>query len=328
MSRLDIHSHIICPDFVDRLAENNAYPLVEHRDGKRFVRSAPGLVVPEIDKLIDIDVKLSDMDELEVDFAVLSHAIPGPEVLGGTEADAWAARINDYLAGLVARGPDRLAAWGLIGFGDADRSRAEIDRCLDELGFRGFQLYANIGGRMLDAADVLEVLEYAAERGAPLNLHPTIPVNTAGMEDLAVLTGLGFVTDTSLATLRLILSGIFDRFPSMRLIVPHVGGVLPYIRGRISAHSGRGHIQARNEEGLEHPIGHYLEKLHLDTVTGDVTALRCAYELVGEHQLLYGTDHPFANYRQAAAIVEQFDLDDDERSLVYEGNARIMLGLG
>jgi predicted TIM-barrel fold metal-dependent hydrolase len=151
-------------------------------------------------------------------------------------------------------------------------------------------------------------------------------MNQVGMEHLTVLTGLGFVADTSLNTLRLILSGLFDRHPDLKLIVPHVGGVLPYIQGRIAAHSGRSHIQANDVE-LEHPVGHYLKKLYMDTVTGDVSALRCAYELLGPKRLLYGSDHPFANYRQAADIVEQSGLPDDEKSLIYSDNARRLLPL-
>jgi predicted TIM-barrel fold metal-dependent hydrolase len=326
VTRIDIHSHFISPDFADHLGERHSLPMIERRDGRRLIRSAPGLVVPVIGKMTNLDEKLEDIDELGVDFTVLSHAIPGPEVLGGAEAEEWSRRINDYLASLIGRAPERISAWGMIGFGDPDLSRAEMDRCVNVLGFCGFQLYSNVLGQPLDSDRILEVIGYAAELDVPLNLHPTVPMNTVGMEDLTVLTGLGFVTDTSLNTLRLILSGIFDRYPGLNLIVPHVGGVLPYIHGRVAAHSGGGHIQAGRVD-LEHPIGHYLRKLYVDTVTGDVTALRCAYELLGPERLLYGTDHPFANYRQAAEIVDQLGLPENEQKMVYSENTRRLLRL-
>ena len=326
MNRIDIHSHFISPDFADLIEQRTSLPVIEHRDGKRFIRSAAGLSVPVISKMTDLDEKLADMEELGVDFAVLSHAVPGAEVLGGEASEEWARRINDHLAGMIARAPDRISAWGAIGFGDPDRSRAEMDRCVNELGFVGFQLYSNIRGETLDSEQVVRVLEHAAELDVPLNLHPTVPINMVGMEDLSILTGLGFVADTSLATLRLIVSGIFDRHPGLKLIVPHVGGVLPYIQSRVAAHSGRGHIQA-HESSLEHPIGHYLKLLYMDTVTGDAAALRCAYELMGAERILYGTDHPFAAYHQAAGVVERMELPDDERKMIYSENARRLLGL-
>ncbi len=327
MRRIDIHTHFISPDFADHLEGRNEYPTIEWRGDKRVIRSAVGLVVPVLDKFTDLDVKLADMDELGVDFAVLSHAVPGPEVLGGNQADEWARRMNDHLAGLIARAPDRISAWGLIGFGDPDTSRQEMDRCVKELRFPGFQLYANIAGQALDAPGVVEIIGYAAELGVPLNLHPTVPRNQIGMDNLTVLTGLGFVADTSLSTLRLIFAGVFDRYPELTLIVPHIGGVLPYIRGRIAAHSGRAHIQAHGAD-LERPIGDYLQNLFIDSVTGDLGSLRLAYDLMGPSRILYGTDHPFGNYRQAAGIVDQLGLPEGEQAMIYSENAMRVLGIG
>jgi len=108
--------------------------------------------------ILNVDVKLADMDAAGIDLAVLSPALPGPAVLGGTQADSWAARINDELAVITAAHPGRFAAWASLGFGDPSRAIAEVDRCLDQLGLTGFQVWSNIAGRPLDAPDVLPVL--------------------------------------------------------------------------------------------------------------------------------------------------------------------------
>lgn len=326
MERIDVHSHVLFTDLVDHLEGRQQTPTIEHRGDRRFIRCAPGLSIPVIALMTDLDVKLREMDRLHVDMAVLSYAVPGPEMLRGAEADEWATRMNDYLAKLVKRAPDRLHAWGVIGFGDPQRSREEMRRCVEELGFPGFQLFSNIAGRPLDSPEILEVIEYAPELNAVLNMHPTVPLNTNGMDDFTTLTGIGFVVDTSLNTLRLIMSGVFDRQPDLRLIVPHIGGVLPYLRGRVAAHSGTGHIQGE-QSGLRHSVDDYLRKLYVDTVTGDVPALRCAYELLGADHLMWATDHPFANPDEAAGILEGLGLDDDEARAIYSGNARRLLGL-
>jgi predicted TIM-barrel fold metal-dependent hydrolase len=104
--------------------------------------------------------------------------------------------------------------------------------------------------------------------------------------------GLGFPFDTSLSAVRLIQSGLFDETPDLRLIVAHVGGVIPYLWGRLetfNAASSTIHDSPR----LRHPIGYYLSKLYVDTVSYRVEALQCCYEVMGGEHLLYGTDHPF-----------------------------------
>jgi predicted TIM-barrel fold metal-dependent hydrolase len=129
------------------------------------------------------------MDAAGIDLAVLSPGPPSPAVLGGALADGWAARINDELAVIAAAHPGRLAGWASLGFGDPSRAIAEVDRCLDQLGLAGFQVWSNIAGRPLDAPDVLPVLEHIAGRGAAVHLHPIWP---AGQEAMSTALMLGF----------------------------------------------------------------------------------------------------------------------------------------
>src|SRR5215470_1477086 len=142
------------------------------------------------------------MDAAGVGMAVLSHGLPGPEVLGGAGADRWAARINDELAVIAAAHPGRFAGWASLGFGDPGRTIAEADRCLDELGLAGFQAWSNITGRPLDHPDVLPVLEHLTDRGAAIHLHPAPPPGQQTIGPAAML-GFAFPVDTSLAVLRL-----------------------------------------------------------------------------------------------------------------------------
>ena len=260
------------------------------------------------------------MERMGTDVSVLTHGIPGPELRGGSEADDWASRINDYLAGIVAQYPGKLQALGSIGFGSTERSLAEVDRCVNELGFKGFQLFSNTNGKVLDSPGFMPVYRRIASHGVPLNMHPTAPLNTVGMGDARPLVaGMGFIFDTSLGTARLIRSGIFDTEPDFKLIVPHVGGIIPYLQGRMTA-------AIETSPHTELPAKDYFDRLYVDTVAHSAEALDLCYRVVGPSKMLLGTDHPFGDGRHIR-LVEQLDCTEDEREAIYHGNAERLFGL-
>lgn len=200
--RIDIHSHLMNVAFLEHLQGRGTLPTAA-RDADGYVtHCAPLFSLHYRAPILDVEAKLQDMDAAGIDLAVLSPALPGPAMLGGPQADSWAARINDELAVITAACPTRFAGWASLGFGDPRRTIAEVDRSLDELGLAGFQVWSNIGGRPLDAPDVLPVLEHIAGRGAAIHLHPTLPPGRQAI-DAATMTGFSFPVDTSLAVLRL-----------------------------------------------------------------------------------------------------------------------------
>jgi aminocarboxymuconate-semialdehyde decarboxylase len=160
----------------------------------------------------------------------------------------------------------------------------------------------------------------------PVHLHPAVPSNRIGMDSPSQFLGLGFPFDTSLSAVRLIQSSLFDETPDLKLIVAHVGGVIPYLWGRLgifSAPSATIHDSPR----LRHPLDYYLSKLYVDTVCYHVEALQCCYEVMGGEHLLYGTDHPFGHPNVAAEVVEQLNCPASDRELIYHGNAERLLNL-
>ena len=313
--RIDIHTHTYFQDFADYLTTRNEFPNVVVKDGQLITACSPAFSIASPPGHREVEAKVRAMEDMGIDFSVLSHGIPGPELLGGAEADDWATRINDFLAGVVEQYPGKFAAWGSLGFGDADRTIAEAERCVNALGFKGFQVFSNTYGRPLDSPDLMPVYRRIAALGVPLNMHPTSPLNTAAL-DGALMSGMGFIYDTSLATARLIQSGIFDDEPGFQLIVPHVGGILPYLGGRIRA----------NVQGTVRPVSGYFQRLYVDTVAHDDEALAHCYRVMGADRMLLGTDHPFGDGRHIG-MVERLDCTDAEREAIYHGNAERLLGL-
>ena len=325
--RIDFHTHFQCLDFVRHLHGRSAMPKSLLDGGSYVIQCAAGLNVPALPKIIDMEQKLRDMEAMQIDVAVLSHGIPfGPDVLSGREADDWAARINDDLARIISTYPGKFIGLGSIGFGDCQRSIAEADRCVRELGFRGFQVFSNIANKLLDSAEVMPVLKHIGTLGVPIHLHPAIPLNRTGLDAPDLFLSLGFPYDSSLNAVRLIRSGLFDESPGLKMIVSHIGGVIPYLSGRIATYSAPSPLVPEASH-LTHPIDHYLSRLHVDTVCYHIEALECCYKVLGAKQMLYGTDHPFGRYDIAAELIEQLNCPASDRELICQRNAERLLNL-
>jgi predicted TIM-barrel fold metal-dependent hydrolase len=325
--RIDIHTHFQCLDFVKHLQGRENLPRSVLDGGTYVIQCTAGLNIPALSEIVDMEKKLRDMEDMKIDVAALSHGLPfGPDILGGREADEWAMRINDDLARIIDRYPGKFVGLGSIGFGDRRRSIAEVERCVRQLGFNGFQVFSNICGTLLDSPDFRAVLSYIGKLGLPLHLHPAIPLNRLGLDAASLILSLGFPYDTSLNVLRLIQSGLFDDEPDLKLVVAHAGGVIPYLWGRMRTYGAPSRL-VTDLPGLGHPIDHYLSKLYVDTVCYHVEALQCCYQVLGAKHLLYGTDHPFGRHDLAVELVDQLNCPASDREWIYHGNAERLLNL-
>ena len=324
--RVDVHSHLVFLDYLKHLAGRSSLPQGVLEGGTYFVSCAGGYRHASALAHADVDAKLRAMDDLGIGISVLSHGVPGPELLGGDEADDWASRINDHLAEVVGRHPGRFAAWAALGWGSAQRAIAEIDRCVSQLGFKGVYLFSNINQKTLDNPEFWPVYKHVAELGVPMDMHPTAPLNMNGIDQRPLVPGMAFMFDTSLATVRMMMSGLFQEVPDLKLIVPHLGGFVPYIRGRVERMIDTW-TPPEEWEQLSQPAHHYFDKIYLDTVAHSPEALEYCYKSYGVERLLYGTDHPFSHYDEFNAMIDNLACTEAERRLINEGNARRLLGL-
>ena len=321
--RIDIHSHLMSAAFLEHLQGRDTLPTAVRDQDGYITHCAPQFSLHYRPPILNVDAKLADMDAAGIDLAVLSPALPGPAVLGGTQADRWAARINDELAVITAAYPGRFAAWASLGFGDPSRTIAEVDRCLDQLGMAGFQVWSNIDGRPLDAPDVLPVLAHIAARGAAIHLHPTLPAGQPAMSP-ATMLGFAFPVDTSLSILRLIGAGLFDLEPV--IVAAHLGGVLPWLRERIAVY-GLASPLFPGQPHLARPVGEYLDQLYGDTVGYGPAPLEYCYARLGAARMLFGTDHPFGAPTLPGRLIDRLPCTPAEREQILGGNAQRLLRL-
>lgn len=163
--------------------------------------------------------------------------------------------------------------------------------------------------------------------GAVVFLHPMEPLAVAHMKDFALGPLVGFVADTTLIVASMIFSGFLERYPKVRLILPHLGGTLPYLAGRLDI-GYRAYPECR--ANIPHPPSHYLPRMYYDTVSFHLPALECAIATAGADRLVLGTDYPhvIGDMEKAVASIQALPIGEAGKAAILGGTAAGLFGLG
>jgi aminocarboxymuconate-semialdehyde decarboxylase len=314
--KIDVHTHFMPEKMAQMLEKRSRFPYTKFVDGTYHLHCCQGLTFPMVSSFYDMQKKLADMDEVGIDVAILSLAIPGPELLGGSQADEMAQLVNDLLAELIAAHPNRFWGYATLGFGDIEASLKELDRCLFTLKFRGLQLYSNLNGKPLDAPEFHPIFARMAELRRPIFIHPTVPLNQNYLMDLVPAPILAFMVDNTLAAMRLVLSGVLAEYATAPIIIPHAGATIPYLMGRLD-----GMLKyVGGTRAIEEP-SQFLKKLYMDIVVYRPEPFEWCLSMMGPSQLLLGTDHPYGPWRLPVQILEESSCSENEREQILHGNA-------
>lgn len=265
-----------------------------------------------------VERKLAAMDAAGVAVSVVSTNIPTPDLLGPEWAAQGATIVNDALAETCQRYPDRFVALASLPLPDVDAAIAELDRCLDAFDFRGVFMPSHVNGMALDDAALERFYSHVARLEVPLVLHPSVPTWGAAIRDHSMIPMIGFMVDTSMAMLRLILGGVLERHPTLQVVHPHVGGVLPYLMGRVEEQT---EVKRRGREHITQPPRSYYRQVYLDLVSPDAHALDFAMAVAGPERLLFGSDHPWVGIDTMLGYVRSCDWPDDALQRALAGNA-------
>ena len=266
-------------------------------------------------KLLDLgEARLAAMDEGGVDMQVLSVAALGLERLDSDDANALMRDANDRLFDAVRAHPTRFAGFANVNLRDPAAAAREFKRCVRELGFRGALVNGHNGGAFLDDPRFTPLFEAAQELDAPIYLHPAPPpkavydVYYAGLPGDASralsIAGWGWHVETGMHCLRLMLSGLFDRFPRLQIIIGHMGEDLPYSLARAAS------VLGQVSKHLQRSIPEYFHENFHVTTSGYFTQppFRCALEVVGIDRLLYSIDYPFSPTSKGREFLESCSL--------------------
>jgi 5-carboxyvanillate decarboxylase len=277
--------------------------------------------------------RLADMDAAGVDRQVVSVTAPGPQILGPAEGTAIATVANDRLAEACRRYPERFSGLTAVAPQDPAAAAKEIERGFD-LGLKGLIINGHIHGEYLDNPRFWPIFEAAEALGTPLYLHPsTPPRNMIGPLLEAGLDGAiyGFAVDTGMHLLRIIIAGVFDRFPSLRIVVGHLGEALPFWLSRLDYMHAAG-VRAGRYEAMKPLVrkpSEYLRENVWVTTSGMAwePAIMFCRQVLGPDRVLYAMDYPYQYEPAEVVIQDNLPVSAAELKAFFQTNAEQVFGL-
>jgi len=296
--------------------------------------SNPYLTAERLAKLADLDtLRLQDMDASGIDLQVISINVSNMVSLSLDEGVQLAREANDQLAVACAAHPDRFAGFATLPMTKPEAAAAELERAVRSLGLKGAMIFGTTNGRFLDDPAFLPVLERATALAVPIYLHPAFPsapVREAYYTNLDPAVGFGLATagwgwhsEVGMHALRLILAGVFDRLPTLQIIIGHMGEMIPFMLARIHD------FLSPLAKQLQRPVPEYfLHHFHI-TTSGFFTdpPLLLAMQVMGADRILFSVDYPFSTNEQGRAFLDHASISPAEKEKISHLNAERLLGL-
>jgi len=327
-TKIDIYTHIFPERYFQEMTR--VAPKLENI-GKRL---------RGVTKLFDLDARFKEMDEFGDYRQIISLPNPAIEDIADAKTGLALARIaNDAMAELCRKHPARFPAFAAaLCLTDVEGSVVEAKRAVKDLGARGVLIYTNVAGEPLDQPKFEPIFKAMAELDLPIWLHP---VGTAAMPDYAAEKKSRFEMwwcfhwpyETSVAMMRMVFWGLFDRYPKLKIITHHLGGMIPYFDGRVGP--GLKVLGQRTSDedysqilpSLKRPHMDYLHDFFADTAMfgGGVAATRCGYEFFGAERVVFATDAPLGPIAPTIKTIEQLNLAPKARRQMFCGNAENLL---
>lgn len=290
-----------------------------------------GKLPPHLEaKLLDVgEERLRLLDEAEIDMQVLSLTPPGLERVPASDARSLARDINDELADHIRLHSTRFAGFAILPILDPQAAAAELERAVSKLGLKGAMIYGQPQDGFLDEQRYWDIFAQAEALGVPLYLHPTIPVlgTLQAYQGRPELIGpmWSFTVDIATQVLRLIVSGVLDRYPNLTFILGHLGETLPYLLWRLDS---RWKFMT-SDHHLQRLPSQYIQENMLVTTSGMFydAALLCACMTLGADRILFAVDYPFEPNKTGADFIERAPLSETDKRKICSLNARQHLHL-
>jgi predicted TIM-barrel fold metal-dependent hydrolase len=333
MKRIDLEAHFTTKELIKALYENKDYPRYADdpvtKSRRLWYAADTGEPIgdPLLNKLLDLDEsRLKIMDAAGISVQALSLTTPGVERLEPTTGAALAKSANDLLSKTIQKHPDRFIGFAALSPKDPKKAADELERAVKDLGFKGWKTHSNYGDSYLDEKRYWPILEKAEKLNVPVFLHPTVPaipqIRTYGF----ALGGsaFGFAIETALCMMRLIYSGVFDKYPGLKIILGHLGEGLPFLIQRIDFAYDRPWFDPDARPKLAKKPSHYLRENVYVTTSGNYFkgAFMCTYEAVGIDRILLSTDYPYEDLDECIQFIEGLPITQGEREKIYSLNAQ------
>jgi 2,3-dihydroxybenzoate decarboxylase len=290
----------------------------------------PSAIVKKLEDLGELRIK--EMDAAGVDMQVISHGAPALQRLAADVAVPLAPKVNDKLAAAVKAHPTRFAGFAALPTADPKAAADELERCVNKLGFKGAMVHGlSHDGRFLDHEEFWPIYERAQALDVPVYMHPAPPskaVIEAYYKDYAadypqiLSAGWGYTVETATQGLRMVLSGVFEKYPRLKIILGHFGEGLPFLLWRVDS--------ALSRPGNK---GGSFRKQFSDhfwiTTSGNFSdpALLCTVMELGIDRILFAIDWPFVANPPGVDWAKRVPLCEEDRVKLLGGNAKRLLKL-
>jgi predicted TIM-barrel fold metal-dependent hydrolase len=323
MRTVTVEEHFVSPGFLAGPGKD----FITHLRG----RGPRGVKMGE--QLADVgDQRIAEMDAASIDMQVLSLNSPGVEQAEAAEQVTAAVESNDFVAAAVKKYPTRFAAFAQLPIAVPDKAAEELERRVKQ-GFKGTLINGHTRGRYLDDKFFSPILERAQALNVPLYLHPTVPPKAVieasyggfspAVTGMLIGGGWGWHIETAIHLIRMILGGVFDRYPKLQVVIGHLGEGIPFMLPRMNKNL------PKEITKLERPFAAYLrENVHY-TFGGfnfPATFLDLLLE-VGVGRIMFSVDHPYGSMAEARAFLQQIPVSEADRERIAHGNAEKLLGL-
>jgi len=323
-----LEEHFTLPSAVKRID-----PAAIKARGFQPRRTAPDKPNP-LELLPEIgERRFKSMDDAGITMQVLSFNGPGPDLVPGADGIAMAREINDYLAGVIAQHPKRFAGFAVLPTASPEACAAELERCVKQHKFVGVMVHGTTEGRFLDHPSYDGLLAAAVQLDVPIYIHPHLapaPVRQAyyaGLEQGAgralEAAGWGWHSETAIHVLRLVLAGTLDKHPKLKIIIGHMGEMLPVMLARIDA------VFSLDIEHLKRPIGKTILDQVWITTSGIFTEppFLAALQTFGIDRIMFSVDYPYAPDAAGRRFLNTVSLSPADMAKLAHGNADALLKL-
>jgi predicted TIM-barrel fold metal-dependent hydrolase len=296
---------------------------------KTYTGGEAGRPGDQMTRLFDLGaLRLKEMDEAGIDIQVLSHGAPSTQKLPAETAAALARRVNDRLHAVVANNPKRFAAFAALPTAVPDAAVDELERTV-KLGFKGAMLHGLAGGTFLDDKKFWPIYARAEALDVPIYLHPGLPHPDViatyyqdYVKDFPMITRAtwGYTVETATLAIRLVLSGVFDKYPKLKFILGHLGETLPFLVWRVDMTLKRPGGKESNFRDV------FTNNFHI-TTSGNFSnpALLCCVMEMGIDHILFAVDWPFVMNKPGTQWMETVPLCDEDKAKILSGNAKRLL---
>ena len=281
-------------------------------------------------RLCDIDVRLAEMDANGVDMHLMSLTSPGVQIFDADLGTSLASKINDRMAELIRQHPTRLAGLAAIAPQDPKRAAAEIERAIIGLGLNGIIVNSHTNGEFLDDPKFYPILEAAQKHQAAIYIHPTFPAEEMikPFQRYALDGALwGFAAETGLHAIRMVMGGVFDRFPELRIVLGHMGESLPFFLFRfdnvlefLMSHPQKppGMVE------LKRRPSEYIKSNMYITTSGMFwnELLDFGIKAMGADRIIFAIDYPYESSKKACGWIENAPISLAEKEMILSDTAQ------